>query len=191
MAWAALPEEKRAKESLNIAVELAPSLLRPALSVSVHSSKIRFTFCEVQFRLPAIQSSYSWSVSAPEPRPDRKNWMPKPSLLPSATHLVPVFSMIVAQSLTKSLHVAGGLSGSRPGTRDQQVARFTIMRDALRATGRPIVYSINPNSFHAITGDKYDWARSPDCGAPQRTCSTSGRTATPTATRWVSATSWT
>jgi alpha-galactosidase len=51
---------------------------------------------------------------------------------------------------------------SSAGTRDEQVARFTIMRDALRATGRPIVYSINPNSFHAITGDKYDWGEVAD-----------------------------
>jgi alpha-galactosidase len=48
------------------------------------------------------------------------------------------------------------------GTRDEQVARFGIMRDALRATGRPIVYSINPNSFHAITGDKYNWGQVAD-----------------------------
>jgi len=33
-----------------------------------------------------------------------------------------------------------------------QIAAFTRMRDALQATGRPIVYSINPNSFHATTG---------------------------------------
>jgi alpha-galactosidase len=51
---------------------------------------------------------------------------------------------------------------SSEGTRDQQVARFTVMRDALRATGRPIVYSINPNSLHAITGDKYDWGQVAD-----------------------------
>ncbi|HEX8868117.1 MAG TPA: ricin-type beta-trefoil lectin domain protein [Lentzea sp.] len=51
-------------------------------------------------------------------------------------------------------------SGS--GTRDEQVARFTIMRDALRATGRPIVYSINPNSFHPITGDRYNWGEVAD-----------------------------
>ena len=51
-------------------------------------------------------------------------------------------------------------SGS--GTRDEQIARFTIMRDALRATGRPIVYSINSNSFHAPTGDKYDWGEVAD-----------------------------
>jgi alpha-galactosidase len=46
---------------------------------------------------------------------------------------------------------------SPSGTRDEQVAQFSTMRDALRATGRPIVYSINPNSFHAITGDKFNW----------------------------------
>jgi alpha-galactosidase len=51
---------------------------------------------------------------------------------------------------------------SRNGTRDEQVARFAIMRDALRATGRPIVYSINPNSYHAITGDKYNWGEVAD-----------------------------
>ncbi|MGX7828429.1 glycoside hydrolase family 27 protein [Actinokineospora sp. 24-640] len=51
---------------------------------------------------------------------------------------------------------------SPEGTRDEQVARFTLMRDALRATGRPIVYSINPNSFHAITGDKYNWGQVAD-----------------------------
>jgi alpha-galactosidase len=51
---------------------------------------------------------------------------------------------------------------SPDGTRDQQVARFTLMRDAVRATGRPIVYSINPNSFHAITGDKYNWGEVAD-----------------------------
>ncbi|SFW85652.1 glycoside hydrolase family 27 protein [Amycolatopsis australiensis] len=51
---------------------------------------------------------------------------------------------------------------SPAGTRDEQVARFTVMRDALRATGRPIVYSINPNSYHAITGDKYNWGEVAD-----------------------------
>ncbi|WP_189788726.1 glycoside hydrolase family 27 protein, partial [Streptomyces capitiformicae] len=51
-------------------------------------------------------------------------------------------------------------SGS--GTLSEQVARFTIMRDALRATGRPIVYSINSNSFHAPTGDKYNWGEVAD-----------------------------
>ncbi len=48
------------------------------------------------------------------------------------------------------------------GTRDEQITRFTAMRDALRATGRPIVYSINPNSLHAITGDKYNWGQVAD-----------------------------
>ncbi|HEV2784491.1 MAG TPA: ricin-type beta-trefoil lectin domain protein [Actinophytocola sp.] len=51
---------------------------------------------------------------------------------------------------------------SPEGTRDQQVARFSLMRDALRATGRPIVYSINPNSFHAVTGDKFNWGEVAD-----------------------------
>jgi alpha-galactosidase len=51
---------------------------------------------------------------------------------------------------------------SGEGTRDQQVTRFSLMRDALRATGRPIVYSINPNSYHATTGDKYDWGQVAD-----------------------------
>jgi len=51
---------------------------------------------------------------------------------------------------------------SPAGTRDEQVARFGLMRDALRASGRPIVYSINPNSYHAITGDKYNWGEVAD-----------------------------
>jgi alpha-galactosidase len=51
---------------------------------------------------------------------------------------------------------------SPSGTRDEQVARFGLMRDALRATGRPIVYSINPNSFHAVTGDKFNWGEVAD-----------------------------
>lgn len=51
---------------------------------------------------------------------------------------------------------------SSSGTRDEQIARFTLMRDALRATGRPIVYSINPNSLHAITGATYNWGEVAD-----------------------------
>jgi alpha-galactosidase len=51
-------------------------------------------------------------------------------------------------------------SGS--GTLSEQIAQFTLMRDALRATGRPIVYSINPNSFHSPTGDKYNWGQVAD-----------------------------
>jgi alpha-galactosidase len=43
------------------------------------------------------------------------------------------------------------------GTLDDQVAGFTTMRDALRATGRPIVYSINSNSVHSNNGDTYNW----------------------------------
>jgi len=43
---------------------------------------------------------------------------------------------------------------------DRQVTAFTRMRDALRATGRPIVYSINPNSDvpGAPPGGVYDWS---------------------------------
>ncbi|MGP4113699.1 glycoside hydrolase family 27 protein [Streptomyces sp. 4N509B] len=51
---------------------------------------------------------------------------------------------------------------SPDGTREEQVERFSLMRDALRATGRDIVYSINPNSFHAITGSTYDWGEVAD-----------------------------
>jgi alpha-galactosidase len=40
-----------------------------------------------------------------------------------------------------------------------QVRAFTAMRDALRATGRRIVYSINPNSSGDIhAGTRYDWS---------------------------------
>ncbi len=40
-----------------------------------------------------------------------------------------------------------------------QVRIFSTMRDALRATGRPIVYSINPNSSDDNTaGSRYDWS---------------------------------
>ena len=40
-----------------------------------------------------------------------------------------------------------------------QVQVFTAMRDALRATGRPILYSINPNSSDDPTaGSRYDWS---------------------------------
>ncbi|WP_189878354.1 ricin-type beta-trefoil lectin domain protein [Streptomyces bluensis] len=51
---------------------------------------------------------------------------------------------------------------SSSGTRDERGARFTLMRDAPRATGRPIVHSINPNSFHAITGATYNWGEVAD-----------------------------
>jgi len=46
-------------------------------------------------------------------------------------------------------------SGS--GTISDQVTTFAKMRDALAATGRQIVFSINPNSFHAITGPSRNW----------------------------------
>ena len=48
---------------------------------------------------------------------------------------------------------------AKEGTLDEQVAAFSKMRDALHSTGRPIVYSINPNSFHDDkTGATYDWS---------------------------------
>ncbi len=43
-----------------------------------------------------------------------------------------------------------------------QVRKFTAMRDALRATGRHIVYSINPNSAGIDTAGAYDWSRISD-----------------------------
>ncbi|TDC63520.1 alpha-galactosidase [Micromonospora sp. KC207] len=46
---------------------------------------------------------------------------------------------------------------SPTGTINEQVNRFAIMRDALAATGRPILYSINPNSIHEKTGPMRNW----------------------------------
>jgi alpha-galactosidase len=43
------------------------------------------------------------------------------------------------------------------GTITDQVNTFARMRDALAATGRPIVFSINPNSIHAKTGPQRNW----------------------------------
>jgi alpha-galactosidase len=43
------------------------------------------------------------------------------------------------------------------GTINDQVTTFAKMRDALVATGRPIVFSINPNSIHAKTGPLRNW----------------------------------
>ena len=43
------------------------------------------------------------------------------------------------------------------GTINDQVAAFARMRDALASTGRPIVYSINPNSIHEKTGPLRNW----------------------------------
>jgi alpha-galactosidase len=48
------------------------------------------------------------------------------------------------------------------GTLNDQVTGFTKMRDALRATGRPIVYSINSNSIHSNNGDTYNWGEVAD-----------------------------
>jgi alpha-galactosidase len=47
---------------------------------------------------------------------------------------------------------------SPSGTINDQVATFAKMRDALAATGRPIVYSINPNSIHEKTGPLRNWS---------------------------------
>ncbi|NUO58038.1 MAG: alpha-galactosidase [Hamadaea sp.] len=46
---------------------------------------------------------------------------------------------------------------SPTGTIDDQVRTFSIMRDALAATGRPILYSINSNSVHSKTGPQRNW----------------------------------
>jgi alpha-galactosidase len=47
---------------------------------------------------------------------------------------------------------------SPTGTIDDQVRTFALMRDALRATGRQIFYSINPNSIHEKTGPRRNWS---------------------------------
>jgi alpha-galactosidase len=46
---------------------------------------------------------------------------------------------------------------SPTGSINDQVTVFSRMRDALAATGRPIVYSINSNSVHAKTGPQRNW----------------------------------
>jgi alpha-galactosidase len=48
---------------------------------------------------------------------------------------------------------------SGTSSHDDQVASFIAMRDAIRATGRPIVYSINPNSgvSESVPGAEFDW----------------------------------
>jgi alpha-galactosidase len=46
---------------------------------------------------------------------------------------------------------------SPTGSIDDQVRTFSRMRDALAAAGRPILYSINPNSIHAKTGPQRNW----------------------------------
>ncbi|MEU5783547.1 glycoside hydrolase family 27 protein [Micromonospora lupini] len=43
------------------------------------------------------------------------------------------------------------------GSINDQVTTFAKMRDALAAAGRPILYSINPNSIHAKTGPQRNW----------------------------------
>jgi alpha-galactosidase len=51
---------------------------------------------------------------------------------------------------------------SPEGTPAQQARAFAVMDRALRATGRPIVYSINPNSDHVATGPLYGWGQVAD-----------------------------
>jgi alpha-galactosidase len=46
---------------------------------------------------------------------------------------------------------------SPSGSITDQVNTFAKMRDALAATGRPILYSINSNSVHAKTGPQRNW----------------------------------
>jgi alpha-galactosidase len=46
---------------------------------------------------------------------------------------------------------------SPAGSINDQVTAFARMRDALAATGRPIVYSINSNSIHEKTGPQRNW----------------------------------
>ncbi|WP_209648880.1 glycoside hydrolase family 27 protein [Kibdelosporangium banguiense] len=46
---------------------------------------------------------------------------------------------------------------SPTGTIDEQVRTFARMRDALAASGRQIVFSINPNSIHDKTGPRRNW----------------------------------
>jgi alpha-galactosidase len=46
---------------------------------------------------------------------------------------------------------------SGAGSVSDQIAAFAKMRDALAATGRPIVFSINPNSFHCCPGPTRNW----------------------------------
>lgn len=51
---------------------------------------------------------------------------------------------------------------SPEGSVAEQASAFAAMDQALRATGRPVVYSINPNSLHASTGPLYDWGQVAD-----------------------------
>ncbi|MFC7531775.1 glycoside hydrolase family 27 protein [Actinoplanes sp. GCM10030250] len=46
---------------------------------------------------------------------------------------------------------------SPSGSINEQVTTFAKMRDALAATGRPILYSINSNSIHSKTGPQRNW----------------------------------
>jgi alpha-galactosidase len=44
------------------------------------------------------------------------------------------------------------------GTISQQIAEFHTMLDAIHATHRPMVFSVNPNSFHTLTGPYANWS---------------------------------
>ncbi|GAB1818830.1 glycoside hydrolase family 27 protein [Herbidospora sp. RD11066] len=46
---------------------------------------------------------------------------------------------------------------SPTGSINDQITAFAKMRDALAATGRPILYSINSNSIHDKTGPRRNW----------------------------------
>jgi alpha-galactosidase len=46
---------------------------------------------------------------------------------------------------------------SPAGSIEDQTTAFAAMRDAVAATGRPIVLSINPNSIHQLTGPLRHW----------------------------------
>src|SRR3954447_5046341 len=111
---AALPPENRSNESLNIAVEFAPSLYQPSALDWAQSCRACLACSLSQSRLPSIQASYSSGVKMPEPKPERKNSMPRPSLLPRAKQETSVLSRMVLHVDASSSQVVGGLAGSRP-----------------------------------------------------------------------------
>jgi alpha-galactosidase len=51
---------------------------------------------------------------------------------------------------------------SPDGSITEQARAFALMDRALHATGRPIAYSVNPNSAHENTGPLYDWGQVAD-----------------------------
>jgi alpha-galactosidase len=70
---------------------------------------------------------------------------------------------------------------SPDGSVADQVRAFAVMDRALRATGRAIVYSINPNSAHADTGPLYDWGRVADMWRTTEDITDAWRTGCPAA----------